>query len=162
MSLLCVPPSAASTESTFLRGVKYATHAMAHLLKQGVMGGCPPDPGLRSFLLLLAAAKLGWRGSGRVAGDREVGALVDARGVEHHLVVTAGERSGTCVWALLEGGERPAMAFAMTNETFEALRSGVAAEEGAVSVNGQLFWLRAEWNGVAELVRGDCSTETGA
>jgi hypothetical protein len=54
------------------------------------------------------------------------------------------------------------MAFAMTNETFEALRSGVAAEEGAVSVNGQLFWLRAEWNGIAELVRGDCSTDTGA
>jgi hypothetical protein len=120
--------------------------------------GCPPNPGLRSLLLLVAAAKLGWRGSGRVVGGRELGTLVDARNVEHHLVVAAGDQPGVCVWALLEGGERPAMAYAMTRETLEALQSATVAEDGGALVAGRVLWLGAGWDGVAELASGDCST----
>jgi hypothetical protein len=120
--------------------------------------GCGPDPGLRSLLLLLAAAKLGWLGAGRVVGDRELGALVDGRGVEHHLVIAAGDQPGTCVWTLLEGGERPRMGYAMTRETFEALQTATEAEEGGAQVAGQLLWLRAGWDGVAELASRDCVT----
>jgi hypothetical protein len=124
--------------------------------------GCPPDPGLRSFLLLVAAAKLGWRGSGRVVGGREIGALVDARGLEHHLVVAAGDRPGACIWALVEGGERPAMAYSMTRETFEALCGAADAEDGGALVGERVLWLRANWDGVAELAGGDCSTDATA
>jgi hypothetical protein len=119
--------------------------------------GCPPNPGLHSFLLLVAAAKLGWRSSGRLVGDREIGTLVDARGVEHHLVVAAGERPGSCVWALLEDGERPAMSYTMTRETFEALRTVTDAEDGGAMVGGRAVWLSAGWDGVAELSSGDCA-----
>lgn len=121
--------------------------------------GCGPDPNLRSLLLLVAAAKLGWRGSSRVVGGREIGSLVDARGVEHHLVVAGGDRPGTCVWLLREGGERPAMAYAMTRETFEILQHATDAEDGGALVEGRVFWLRAGWDGVAELAGRDCSTD---
>jgi hypothetical protein len=94
-----------------------------------------------------------------VVGGREIGAMVDARGVEHHLVVAAGDQPGTCAWALLEGGERPAMAYAMTRETFEALQTASDAEDGGALVAGRVLWLRAGWDGIAELTGRDCTSD---
>jgi hypothetical protein len=75
--------------------------------------------------------------------------------------MAAGPEPGSCVWAFVEGGERPAMAYALTAETFADLSGATPDADGAALVRGQALRLRAGWDGVAELSDAVCDETPG-
>ena len=101
-------------------------------------------------VLLAAAAKLGFQVLSRDPTGREMGAFSDSSGTRP-LVIGAGATPGGCVWALLDTGPMPKMAYLLTRATYDALHGGSLAENGALIDQGVCYWISANFDGVAEL-----------
>ena len=110
----------------------------------------PPDPGIPAVLLAVAA-RLGLRITSRDATGSELGVLCDSSG-DRPLVIGAGAAPGGCAWALLDAGPMPKMAFLLTRATYDALHGGSLATDGALTYLGSRYWIRASFDGVAELI----------
>ena len=111
----------------------------------------PPLPGIPA-LLLLAAARLGWR---LVRG--ELGALFAPDGAEHHLVMVRGDGPGSVAWALLAELPPGFGAVMMSESTAKVLREGTLLTTGAVLLDGTVYQLElradgATWTALAVAV----------
>ena len=111
--------------------------------------GVPPDPHIPDILLMVAA-RLGFRVLSRDVAGRELGMLSDSSG-DHALVIGAGRMPGECAWTLLDGGSVPKMAYLLSRETYDALRQGALAEDGSLVHGGARYSIRANFDGIAEL-----------
>jgi hypothetical protein len=109
----------------------------------------PPLPGIPAVLLAVAA-KLGFQVLSRDLAGREIGAFSDSSGTRP-FVIGAGAVPGGCVWALLDTGPMPKMAYLLTRTTYDALHGGSLAENGALVYQGVCYWIRANFDGVVEL-----------
>ena len=109
----------------------------------------PPDPHIPE-LLLLVAARLGFRVTSRDLTGRELGVLCDSSG-DRPLVLAAGASPGICAWAFLNAGPMPKMAYLLPQATYDALRCGSLAEDGTLTYQGALYRIQASFDGVAEL-----------
>ena len=117
------------------------------LARDGAMP-LPPFPGIPALLLLIAA-RLGWRPT-----VGELGALFAPDGAEHHLVMVRGDGPGTVAWALLP--ELPAGfgAVLMSESTAKVLRGGSLLTTGAILFDGAAYQLElavegATWTALA-------------
>ena len=111
--------------------------------------GIPPNP-LIPEILLVVAARLGFRVLSHDAAGRELGMMSDSTG-EHALVIGGGSVPGACAWTLLDGGPVPKMAYLLSRETYAAIWQGVLAEDGSLIHDGIHYNLRAGFDGIAEL-----------
>jgi len=102
----------------------------------------PPLPGIPA-LLLAAAAKLGWRPT----LTRELGALFDAAGAEHYLVMVRGDGPGSVAWALLPDLPAGFGAVLLSEGTAKVLRGGTLLTTGAILFDGAAFRLELAANG---------------
>ena len=96
----------------------------------------PPDPHVPD-LLLLAAAKLGWRLQ-RATVDLTVGTLTDDAGNAHHLLL-ASAGPGVVGWTLAAELPRGLPAYLMNEQTAAALRGGTPTGDGGIAYQGQRF-----------------------
>jgi len=112
--------------------------------------GSPPEPGITA-ILLAAAAKLGFQVLSRDPAGQELGVFSDSSGTRP-FVIGAGAGLGGCVWALLETGPMPKMAYLMTRTTYEALHGGSLADDGSFVYRGVSYTVRANFDGVTELI----------
>ena len=104
----------------------------------------PPLPGVPA-LLLAVAAKLGWRPT----LGRELGALFDAAGAEHHLTMVRGDAPGVVAWALLPVLPAGFGAVLMSESTAKVLRGGSLLTTGAILFDGAAYQLELAVEGSA-------------
>jgi hypothetical protein len=109
----------------------------------------PPDPHIPD-LLLIVAARLGFRVLSRDLAGRELGVLCDSSG-DRPLVLAAGASPGLCAWGFLNAGPMPKMAYLLTQATYDALHYGSLAEDGVLTYKGARYRIQASFDGVAEL-----------
>jgi hypothetical protein len=108
----------------------------------------PPTPFLPA-VLLLAAAKLGWRFVTRgPAGD--LGQLVDDIGAPMSLLLMQGTAPGSDAWVLLDNVPRgfPPSHHLVSQATYDILHGGAAAPDGTVLYKGQSYRARVWYDGV--------------